>query len=115
MAELVDGEDQALAAKSRDEWGAIFDANGLIWGPVLALHEVAMDPHADAIGLFPEIEHPELGAYRTVNAPMRFQTADVKPRSPAPTLGADTRGVIKSLGLTDAEIDALVDQKILRA
>ena len=115
MAELVDGVDQALAAKSRDEWGAIFDANGLIWGPVLALHEVAMDPHADAIGLFPEIEHPELGAYRTVNAPMRFQTADVKPRSPAPTLGADTRGVIKSLGLTDAEIDALVDQKILRA
>ena len=44
---------RALAAKSRDEWGAIFDANGLIWGPVLALHEVAVDPHAAAIGLFP--------------------------------------------------------------
>jgi hypothetical protein len=40
-----------------------------------------MDPHAAAIGLFPEIEHPEHGAYRTVNAPMRFQTADVKLRS----------------------------------
>ena len=53
MAELVDGVDKALSIKSRDEWGAIFDANGLIWGPVLALHEVAMDPHADAIGLFP--------------------------------------------------------------
>ena len=46
---------------------------------------------------------------------MRFQTADVKPRSPAPKLGADSRAVVKSLGLTDAEIDALIEQKILRA
>ena len=30
MPELVDGIDAALAARSRDEWGAIFDANGII-------------------------------------------------------------------------------------
>jgi crotonobetainyl-CoA:carnitine CoA-transferase CaiB-like acyl-CoA transferase len=113
MATLVEGVDAALSTKGRDEWGAIFDAAGLIWGPVLALDEVAVDPHADAIGLFPEIEHPELGAYRTVNAPMRFRDADVGPRAPAPALGAHTRDVVKSLGLGDAEIEALLARKIL--
>ena len=114
MAALVEGIDAALAVRGRDEWGAIFDAAGLIWGPVLALHEVAADPHAAAIGLFPEIVHAERGAYRTVNAPMRFHTADVGPRAPAPLLGEHSRAVAKSLGLSDAQIDALIEQKVLR-
>ena len=103
MAALVEGIDAALAVRGRDEWGAIFDAAGLIWGPVLALHEVAADPHAAAIGLFPEITHGERGAYRTVNAPMRFHSADVGPRAPAPTLGQHSRAIAQSLGLTDAQ------------
>ena len=52
MPELVALMDQELAAKSRDEWGTIFDAAGVIWGPVLGLHEVASDPQAEALGLF---------------------------------------------------------------
>jgi crotonobetainyl-CoA:carnitine CoA-transferase CaiB-like acyl-CoA transferase len=110
MATLVEGVDAALAAHSRDEWGAIFDKNGMIWGPVLALHEVASDPHADAIGLFPELRHPELGAYRTVNPPMRFATADVKPRGPAPAIGQHSREVLAELGMADAEIEKLLEQ-----
>jgi crotonobetainyl-CoA:carnitine CoA-transferase CaiB-like acyl-CoA transferase len=113
MAALVDGIDEALAVKGRDQWGVIFDAQGMIWGPVLALHEVAVDPHAHAIGLFPEIQHAQLGAYRTVNAPMRFHTADVKPRSPAPALGEHSRAVLRGLGIADAEIDHLIEQKVI--
>ncbi len=115
MAALVEGIDAALAVRGRDEWGVIFDATGLIWGPVLALHEVAADPHAAAIGLFPEIAHAQRGTYRTVNAPMRFHTADVGPRAPAPLLGEHSRTVAKSLGLSNAQIDALIEQKVLGA
>ena len=115
MSTLVDGVDAALSAKGRDEWGAIFDAAGLIWGPVLALHEVAADPHAEAIGLFPQLHDERVGDYRTVNAPMRFKTADVRPRSPAPAIGAHSRDVAKSLGMSDAEIDGLIERKILGA
>lgn len=60
MPALVDIVDQALAARSRDEWGPIFDNANLIWGPVLALHEVVVDPQAIALGLFPTITSPEL-------------------------------------------------------
>ena len=113
MPELVDGVDEALSVHGRDEWGKIFDEAGVIWGPVLTLDEVAEDPQAHAIGMFPEIEHPELGPYRTVNAPMRFKNADVGPVRPAPELGADTRDVLRSAGLSDAEIAALIDQGVV--
>jgi crotonobetainyl-CoA:carnitine CoA-transferase CaiB-like acyl-CoA transferase len=72
MPELVDAIDAVLAAKGRDEWGEIFDREGLIWGPVLTLDEVAEDPQAEAIGMFPAIEHAERGSYRSVRAPMRI-------------------------------------------
>jgi crotonobetainyl-CoA:carnitine CoA-transferase CaiB-like acyl-CoA transferase len=108
MATLVDGIDEALSVRSRDEWGAIFDEAKLIWGPVLGLDEVSRDAQAEAIGLFPEIEHERVGRYRTVNAPMRFKTAEVRPRGPSPFLGQHTREVLLGAGLDGEEIDALV-------
>lgn len=113
MPELVDGVDATLAAKSRDEWGAIFDEHGVIWGPVLGLHEVVDDPHANAIGLFPELEHADRGAYRTVNAPMRFKTTDVRPRGPAPKVGEHTAQTLREAGLSQAEIQELIKQGIV--
>ena len=114
MPELVDGIDATLSAKSRDEWGAIFDEQGVIWGPVLGLHEVVDDPHANAIGLFPELQHPELGTYSTVNAPMRFQSADVRPRGPAPTVGEHTEQILREAGLSQPEMQALFDNGIVK-
>ncbi len=114
MAELVDGIDATLSAKTRDEWGAVFDEHGVIWGPVLGLHEVVDDPHANAIGLFPELEHPQLGAYRTVNAPMRFKTADVRPRGPAPKVGEHTTQILLEAGLSQPEVQALFDNGIVK-
>ncbi len=108
MTELVAGIDEALLAHSRDEWGAIFDEAGIIWGPVLGQHEVVDDAQADAIGLFPTLEHPEVGPYPTVSAPFRFQSAEVGPRGPAPDLGADTADVLRGAGLDDEEIAALL-------
>jgi len=109
MPELVPEIDAALAAKSRGEWGEIFDAEGLIWGPVLALHEVVDDPQAEAIGLFPELEHPELGRYRTVRAPMRMRGADVGPRASAPTPGQHTREVLREAGYAKEEIERMLE------
>jgi len=115
MAELVDGIDAALSVRSRDEWGEIFDEMGLIWGPVLTLDEVARDQQAHAIGMFPEIEHPEIGPYRSVNIPFRFQSGDVRPRGPAPSLGQHSRQVLLDLGFTDTQVAELIDQGALNA
>jgi crotonobetainyl-CoA:carnitine CoA-transferase CaiB-like acyl-CoA transferase len=107
MALLIDILDNALAKKSRDEWGKLFDEAKLIWGPVMALHEVPQDPHALEIGMFPKINHPVHGDYTSVNIPMRFTTADVKPRGPAPLKGEHTEQVLAASGLSEAEIAEL--------
>jgi crotonobetainyl-CoA:carnitine CoA-transferase CaiB-like acyl-CoA transferase len=109
MSELVDAIDEILSARSRDEWGEIFDRGGLVWGPVLTLDEVSRDRQAEAIGMFPTIEHPAFGAYRSVRAPMRFRSADVRPRGPAPGVGQHTRQVLGEVGYSADEIDRLFE------
>lgn len=108
MADLVGAIDTELAARGRDEWGEIFDREGLIWGPVLTLEEVAQDPQAEAIDMFPTIEHAERGAYRSVRAPMRIRGADVKPRGPAPGVGEHSREILLAAGFGADEIERLV-------
>lgn len=108
MSDLVAGIDEALEAHGRDEWGRIFDEVGIIWGPVLGMHEVVEDPQAEAVGLFPELDHPSIGVYSTVANPIRFHTADVGPRSPAPALGADTRTVLEEAGYDPQDVDRLI-------
>jgi len=105
----VKGIDEALSHRTRDEWGAIFDAEGIIWGPVLALHEVAQDPQAQELGIFPKISSPQLGDYKTVAAPIRFKTADVGPKGPAPTLGEHTREILREIGMTEIQIQNLIE------
>ena len=113
MPELVEAIDAVLSARTRDEWGGIFDEHGVIWGPVLSLHEVPDDAHAQAIGLFPSVEHPQLGTYRTVRAPVRFATADVGPSGPAPALGEHTREVLAELGYADDDIQRMYGSKVV--
>ena len=108
MPEIVAAIDDALSHKSRDQWGEIFDSNGIIWGPVLGLHEVASDPQAEALSLFPVLDSEEIGTYRTVAAPMRFVEAEVGPKFPAPKLGEHTRQILADAGHNEGEIDALV-------
>ena len=109
MAALVPMIDETLTTASRDEWGARFDANGIIWGPVLALNEVANDAQAEAIGLFPNIDHPDYGTYRTVNIPMRFGRSEVRPRGTSPAVGEHNHSILEGIGLDAAAIAALVE------
>ena len=113
MPELTDGVDQALSTRSRDEWGPIFDEAGLIWGPVLGLHEVPADPQAEAINLFPSMNNEEFGEYKTVGIPIRFGQSDVRPRHSAPKLGQDSMAILQELGMDKATIEALIQDGVV--
>ena len=108
MAELTDLIDSVFGTKTLPEWGVILDAAGLIWGPAATLSELARDPQAEAIGMYPYIDHPA-GRFRTVAAPMFIRGADVGPRGPAPELAEHTIEVLRDAGLTDNEIADLRD------
>ena len=112
MAELTDLLDAMFATRNLGEWGASFDASGLIWGPASTLAELAIDPQAEAIGMYPYIEHPA-GRFRTVAAPMFIRGADVGPRGPAPDVGEHTGEVLRAAGLTPDEVRALASAHVI--
>jgi len=114
MRELVPAVDAIMLTRGRDEWGEIFDREGLIWAPALGLHEVPSDPQANAIGVFPTLKDETIGEYRTVAIPMRFANADVGPRHRSPKPGEHTLEILRESGLTDDEIAGLREDGTIR-
>ena len=106
MPEITDLLDELFAGRTLAEWAPVFDAAGLIWGPAATLTELAVDPQAEAIGMYPYIEHPK-GRFRTVAVPVFIRGADIGPRGPAPEVGAHTIEVLNALGLEPSEVAAL--------
>jgi crotonobetainyl-CoA:carnitine CoA-transferase CaiB-like acyl-CoA transferase len=106
MSELTDLMDALFAERTLAEWGRLFDEAGFIWGPGSTVADFAADPQAEALGLFPTVDHPD-GAFRTIGAPMSIAGADVRPRGPAPEVGEHTAAVLTELGLTSDEVARL--------
>lgn len=115
MAELTALMDVLFAERPHEEWGALFDAQGFIWGPASTVAELAEDPQAAATGLFPTVEHPRSGTFRTVGSPVGVRGAETGPRGPAPDLGQHTAQVLRELGLSSAEVQALVADGVVGA
>ncbi|MGH8875100.1 MAG: CaiB/BaiF CoA transferase family protein [Acidimicrobiia bacterium] len=81
--------------------GRLQDA-GLPVGRVLTLPEVLADGRRVV-----EYDHPVAGRVRATGSPLRVDGAQLVAASPPPTLGGDTVEVLKGLGATDQEIEAL--------
>jgi crotonobetainyl-CoA:carnitine CoA-transferase CaiB-like acyl-CoA transferase len=113
MREVVAEIDDALSVKSRDEWGAIFDEHGLVWGPVLGLHEVVHDPQAEHLGMFPTIHDPVAGPYPTVAVPLRIRDAPIGPQGRSPDVGEHTRSVLDQAGYSAGEVAALFESEAI--
>ncbi len=73
--------------------------------PLHTLQTLSVDPQVEALDIFTELEHPVMGAYKTLGLPWRFseEIARTSP-VPAPQLGQHTEEVLKAAGFDTAEI-----------
>ena len=113
MADLTVLMDEVFATRPLDEWGQIFDEQGFIWAPGSTVAELAADVQAEADGLYPTIDHPGAGTFRTVASPVRVHGADIAPRGPAPEIGQHTTAVLAELGLSGEEVATLAEAGVV--
>jgi len=99
--------DEIFATRSRDEWGAIFDAEEeMWWAPVQNLEEVLADPQVAAAGGLVEVPDGE-GTTLLPATPADFEGTPSAPRSPSPGHGEHTDEILAALGRGEAAIAAL--------
>jgi crotonobetainyl-CoA:carnitine CoA-transferase CaiB-like acyl-CoA transferase len=99
--------DEIFATRSRDEWGAIFDAEGeMWWAPVQNLEEVLADPQVAAAGGLLEVPDGE-GTMLLPATPADFEGTPSAPRFPPPGHGEHTDEILAVLGRGEAAIAAL--------
>ena len=67
---------------------------GIIWGKVAELPDLIADPAARRMGMFTEIEHPELGSFETLAAPFAMSSSEVRARGRAPSIGEHTDEIL---------------------
>jgi crotonobetainyl-CoA:carnitine CoA-transferase CaiB-like acyl-CoA transferase len=99
--------DEIFATKSREEWGAIFDAeHELWWAPVQSIDEVIADPQVHAAGGLCEVPDGD-GTTLLPATPADFDGTPWRPRWMAPARGQHTDEVLRELGRTDGAVAKL--------
>lgn len=93
-----------FARKTLAEWELAFAGHDLIWAPVRTLAEAIEDPQAHANDMFPEVDHPNLGTFRTIGPPLKLSAYAMPANRPGPALGSHNRDVLREAGLSEDEI-----------
>lgn len=92
--------DPIIATRSSEFWIEYCSRHDIPAGAVRSLD--------DLVAELPVEQHPTLGAYRQIPPPVRFAATPASVRRHAPMLGEHGREVLREVGLSDDEIDALV-------
>jgi len=106
--ELTEAIESVLTTQSTRRWLARFHEAGVPAAEVQDLSQVLESPQVAALGSVQELGQRGGGSYRLIGPPLRMDQAALGYPGPAPALGADTRALLTSAGLTTGEIDELV-------
>jgi len=104
---LIARLDEIFATRTRDEWGAIFDAEPDVWwAPVQSLEEVLADPQVAAAGGFVEVPDGQ-GSMLLPATPADFGRQPAAPRRGPPAHGEHTDEILAAQGYGPERIAAL--------
>ena len=94
---------------SMEEATERFERERVPFGMVLAADQLPEDPHAIAMGLFEEFDHPIAGRARLPRHPTRFHGTPSKLGGHTPALGQQTDEILSDLGMGERIADLRKD------
>jgi len=108
---------QTLAARFRErtlaEWESLFFAERLPIAGVKRVPEVVRDPQVKARGLLPTVDVPGVGKLQVISHPAKHTATETRNPARVPTKGQDTEAILRSLGYTSRQIEALAKKNVV--
>ncbi|HUJ00213.1 MAG TPA: CoA transferase [Usitatibacter sp.] len=104
----------ALKKKPSAHWIGVFDAEGVPVGPVNKTSDMVSDAQVKAREMVIEVDHPKAGRVKAIGHPVKFSETQAERTRPAPLFGEHTREVLRGLGYSDGDIDALAASGAVR-
>ena len=106
--------ENAIADKTRAELDKLFDGSKVIHAPLLSTGENINHPQTKARGIIIELDDPSVGHYSCPGNPMVMTETPASYDRPAPLMGQYTKQILKELGCTGEEIEALAEKKLIQ-
>ncbi|MCK9486071.1 MAG: CoA transferase [Dehalococcoidia bacterium] len=98
-----------VAQLDSSDIGPEIDRSGAAYGMTLSMHEAAAHPYFRERGMIAEVQDPVVGALRVVDSPLFFSDSVSQARDPAALLGEHTREVLHEAGLSEEDVEALLE------
>lgn len=108
VEQLAEELQEILVTRPTAYWVEALDRAGVAGGPVLTYSEALAQAQVAAREMIVDVTHPVIGPMHALGMPAKMSRTPASIRTPAPLLGQHTREVLRELGRTDTEIDALV-------
>ena len=111
LAALVGLIEERVRRKPSSEWLAALANAGVPAGPVLTIAEMLNHPQVLARDMIVATQHPKAGTVLAIGCPVKLSDTPPRVSRPAPLFGQHTREVLAEIGLTTAEVDALIQTR----
>lgn len=100
-------------SKTKAEWEAIFSEANLPIMPVKSVAELVQDPQVKARELLPVVDVPGLWKMPVIGHPAKHSVSSTRNPARAPAKGEDTEAILRSLGYSPKQIEALAKKGVI--
>lgn len=102
-----------IRTKDRDEWYDMLVKADVCVGKVYDVEEMVKDPQINHRGMIVDVQHPTHGRVRQFGVAIKLSDTPGSVRTAAPLSGEHTESVLKDLGYSAADIEALRTRRVI--